>query len=238
MGGPVEHSKKESSDLVLLLELPFFPWPSKKDEFSRDIWERSVLVHDSWVAKLVELAPAAVVGTRPVTRNGRRLNEGFVWTGDGGYVGVHTKYYVPEEEGYWEATWYNRGDSIFEPAHARRATLGFLICSELWSMSHTTEYGKSRAHILVTPRATGKDSVEKWLAGGRACAVVSGCFSPFSNRVSGGSDAGDFGRQGWIIDQDGGVLATTSSDHPYVTRDIDLEAVVLAKTTYPRNCID
>lgn len=53
---------------------------------------------------MVELAPAIVAGTRPVTRDGRRLNEGFVWTEDGGYVAAHSKYYVPDEEGYWEAT--------------------------------------------------------------------------------------------------------------------------------------
>lgn len=237
-GGLVTHAKKESSEFVLLPELPFFPWPASKEQFNLDSWGRSVLAHDQWVARFGELRGAMLAGTRPVARNGKRINEGFVWTEDGGYQGVHGKHLLPDEEGSWEATWYDRGDDVFEPVAVRGMKLGFLICSELWAMWHATGYSKSGAHVIATPRATGKGSLQKWLAGGRVSAVVSGCFSISSNRVSTQGDSGGFGGMGWIIGQDGDVLATTSVSNPFVTRDIDLDAAVRAKGTYPRYCLD
>ncbi|MBI3860166.1 MAG: carbon-nitrogen hydrolase family protein [Thaumarchaeota archaeon] len=235
--GLKEHVKKESSELVLLPELPFFPWPKTRKGFSLDSWEQSVLSHDQWVARLGELGPAVVIGTRPVMREGRRLNEGFTWTEGSGYMGVHSKYYLPNEEGFWEADWYDRGDGAFEPTFSGEAKLGFLICSELWSMSHAREYGKAGVHIIVNPRTSGRLSLDKWLTGGRAAAIVSGSYSLSSNRISRG-DGGLFGGRGWVVDPDGVVLATTTAEAPYASVDVKLEAAAAAKKTYPRYCLD
>jgi hypothetical protein len=60
-------------------------------------------------------------------------------------------------------------------------------------------------------------------------AVISGAYSLSSNRCS-----SSFGGTGWIIDPDGKVLALTSSQHPFVTKEIDLELSKKAKLTYPR----
>jgi len=234
----VVYSRKESSDVVLLPELPFFPWPTTKETFSKETWGLSVLVHDEWLAKLVELAPATVLGTRPVVREGRGINEGFIWTKEDGYKGIHGKYYLPNEDGFWEATWYERGDGTFDLADVGGAKVGFLICSELWSMRNASRYGKLGAHLIASPRATGRASVDKWLAGGRANAVISGCFSISSNRVSKKEGTGDFGGRGWIVDPDGGVLAATSPDRPFATAQIDIGSATRAKMTYPRYCLD
>jgi hypothetical protein len=51
----------------------------------------------------------------------------------------------------------------------------------------------------VTPRATEKASVQKWLPAGRVAAIVSGACSLSSNR-SGGTGAVTFGGCGWVID--------------------------------------
>lgn len=71
--------------------------------------------------------------------------------------------------------------------------------------------------------------MKKWLAGGRAAAVVSGCFCLSSNRCE-----GSMGGMGWLLDPDGGILALTSEEEPFITMDIDLTAAEEAKHTYPR----
>jgi len=154
-----------------------------------------------------------------VTRDGRRLNEGFVWDEEAGYRTAHHKFYLPNEEGAWEAQWYERGDGSFEVVQVGAAKVGFVICSELWAFQRAREYGKAGAHVLVTPRLTTRSSVDKWLAGGLAAAVVSGAYSLSSNRAS---ETQDYGGRGWVVSPDGEVLASTSPAAPFATVDIDL----------------
>jgi len=224
--------KHESSALVVLPEMPFYPWPFVERRFNREAWDMSVSTHDAWMGRLGELAPATVLATRPVDSGRKRFNEAFVFDGVR-YRRAHTKYYLPNEAGFWEASWYDRGDGTFRLVDAAEAKVGLLICSELWSMADATKYGRQGAHIVAIPRTTGKTTVEKWLVGGRTCSVVSGCFSASSNRVSKDGSA-DLGGTGWVTDPDGKVLGTTSRDKPFVTVDIDLKAAAKAKKTYPR----
>jgi len=32
------------------------------------------------------------------------FNDGFVWEKNTGYQSIHTKYYLPDEQGFWEAS--------------------------------------------------------------------------------------------------------------------------------------
>jgi len=232
-----EHVRAESSDLVLLPELPFHPWPFVRRAFDRTEWNGLVSAHEEWILKLKELAPATVLGTRQTDVGGRRLNQAFVWTRSVGVKPAHSKHYLPDEDGFWEASWYGRGDNRFLPVKVGAAKIGFLICSEMWSMPEAVSYGRAGVHMIATPRATGRGSVEKWLMGGRACAVVSGAFSISSNRNSELSESASLGGQGWIVEPDGRVLGTTSRDHPFLTVDLDLAVATRAKRTYPRYSI-
>ena len=115
-----------------------------------------------------------VLGSEPVTRHQQRLNEAFAWTQAAGYRPAHAKYYLPDDDGFWEASWYQRGDGVFAPIQSGALRVGFLLCTELWFMHHARAYGKAGVHIIASPRATGKLTLDKWLAGGRASAVVAG----------------------------------------------------------------
>ncbi|MGQ0600373.1 MAG: carbon-nitrogen hydrolase family protein [Anaerolineales bacterium] len=227
------HVHAERSQLVLLPEMPFCPWFAVTREFDPVTWQTAVSAHEHWLTRLPELAPATVLGTRPVTRNGKRLNEGFVWSVTHGYSAVHDKHYLPEDEGFWESSWYERGDGKFSTFAIDSHALGMMICTELWFMQHARDYGQAGAQLIVTPRAAGKPTVDKWLAGGRVQAVVSGAYSLSSNHVSEESQV-DLGGQGWIIGVDGEVLAVTSRQRPFVTLELDLAHADAAKHTYPR----
>jgi N-carbamoylputrescine amidase len=94
------HLADEGSDLLLLPEMPFHPWLAGTREVDPAAWLAAVDSHDRWLERLPELGVATVLGSRPVIRDGRRFNEGFVWESPGSYRAAHLKYYLPDEEGF------------------------------------------------------------------------------------------------------------------------------------------
>ena len=99
---------------------------------------------------------------------------------------------------------------------------------------------------LPVPRSTSHGSLDKWVAGGQAAAVVSGAFCLSSNNwqpAAAEAEASplvgpNLGGRAWIIDPDGEVVATTSEQHPFATASIDLAAAAGGKQTYPRYISD
>ncbi len=232
----VTHVKSESSDLVVLPEMPFFYWFCASPTFNAQTWSEAVKAHRRWEKRLRELAPAAVAGSSPVENKEERRNQVFLWTQQGGLKRAHEKRFLPDIKGYWEASWYNRGDGSFNAIDVMKYRLGFMICSDIWAMEHARNYARQGIHLLVVPRATEKSTRDKWLAGGKVAAVVSGAFCLSSNRV-GRRNPAVFGGLGWVIGPDGEVLGTTSSREPFVTIAIDLAAAERAKSTYPRSAL-
>lgn len=228
------HVRAEASDLVLLPEMPFFPWFALTPQFDAGHWQVAVAAHAAWLERLPELAPAVVLGTRPVEVNGRRLNEGFVWEASSGYRIAHYKYYLPEDPGFWEASWYERGDGDFTPIDCGPVRVGFQVCTELWFFQHSRAYGKAGAHIIACPRSTPLATADKWLAGGRTAGVVAGAYCLSSNHAGLAGDGSALGGLGWVTGTEGQVLGVTTPEKPFVTVEIDLGEAELAKNTYPR----
>lgn len=229
------HVNGKQSELLVLPEMPFCPWLAATENVDPAAWQVAVETHEQWLERLSEMEVPVVLGSRPVVRDQKRHNEGFVWQRRLGLKDVHTKYYLPDEAGFWEASWYERGDGAFEAIELNGTQIGFLICTELWFTTRAREYAAQGAELIVCPRVTPMPSVEMWLAGGQAAAIVSGAYCLSSNLRSQGAGALNFGGTGWIIEPEyGRVLGTTSADRPFLTLDIDLEVARLAKHTYPR----
>ena len=235
----VEEVNREGSDLVVLPEMPFADWLMINPEPNLAAWNIAVEAHDSAIAALLpQLGKATVLATQPANDQGKRFNRGFLWSADTGLRTAHDKTYLPDEEGVWEASWYHRGPVSFECIQAADAHVGFQICTEMWFGECARAYGKQGAQIIASPRATGASSLDKWLAGGRALAIMAGAFGLSSNRVNLPSVFPEFGGMGWIVDPDGQVLASTDHERPAVTCEIDLQIADHAKTTYPRYVIE
>ena len=235
----VEHVKAQGSEFVLLPEMPFCPWLAHTREVDSAQWEQAVKAHEAWLTRLEELTPATVASTRPVILNGKRQNAGYIWEPGQGAKNVHAKYYLPDEPGFWEASWYERGDRNFSLANTSKGKVGFLICTEVWFNSRARDYGKQGMQLLVCPRATPNPTAPKWVVGGQAAAVVSGAFCLSSNLTGRTLQGGDYAGVGWIIEPgEGIVLGLTSSERPFLTLDIDLTEADRAKKTYPRYVID
>ncbi len=176
-----EYAQGEKSDLVLLPEMPLCSWFSAASTFDETTWDAAVAMDEELLPTLDVLRPATVLSSRPVNRGGQRINQAYVWTGAA--EAVHEKYYLPNDAGFWEATWYHRGDGDFSLTTVGEAKVGFTLCTEIWFMERAREYGQQGAHIIAAPRATGAESVEKWLVGGRAAAVISGAYHLSSNHA-------------------------------------------------------
>lgn len=234
--GLARHVKRESSDLVLLPEMPFYHWFCAAPKFDRGTWEDAVEEHARWIGKVGDLGAPMVLGTRPVQKGVKRLNQGFVW-GSSGTRGVHYKRYLPDEPGYYEARWYGRGGRKFVPFEASGWRMGFMICSDLWSMSNARMYGKRGVAMVAVPRSTGKESLDRWLAAGKVAAILSGAYCLSSNR-SGRRGEAEFGGGGWILGPDAEVLGLTTEDSPFVTAEVEKSRTVAAKKTYPRSSLE
>ena len=233
----IRHVESNKSDLVLLPEMPFSRWFATSPEFDPGHWEKAVEHHEIRMEYLYKLAPATVAASRPVNRVDKRVNEGFLWSADDGYRPAHHKYFLPDETGFYEARWYGHGNPDFTVQSCGAAQAGFQICTELWSMEHARKYGEQQADLILNPRATEVATNEKWLVGGRAASIVSGSFCVSSNRTGPAENGLEFGGLGWITNPDGEVLATTNSEYPFITLDVDLDLAGKARNTYPRYAI-
>jgi N-carbamoylputrescine amidase len=223
--------------LVVLPEMPFSAWLASAPDVDPEAWAQAVDDHERWCARLGELDAEVVVGTRPVVDtsggSGVRFNEGFVWVAGRGVVGRRRKTFLPDEPGFHEARWYERGPVAFPPSTTPLGEVGLMICTELWFPEHARALGRQGIRLLAVPRATPIGTVEKWEAGARVAAVTSGAFCLSTNRAGGSGDA-TFGSGSVIVDPEGVVLARTSATTTVATADIDLRLADAAKNTYPR----
>jgi len=230
-----EKIRNEKSDLILLPEMPFARWLAGTNHSDPVQWQSAVAAHARWISRLSEFGTPIVIGTRPVLQGSLRQNQGFVWDSESGLCAAHTKYYLPDEEGFWEASWYQRGDGLFDIVEVQGLRIGFLICTELWFNAHARAYASEGIHLLVCPRATPHTSVDKWIVAGRTAAVVAGAFCLSSNFNGPNVNGMAFGGTGWIIEPESGcILGLTTPEHDVLTLDINPAEADQAKTTYPR----
>lgn len=226
-----QHTARNASELVLLPEFAMVDPLWEGVLFNPARWAAAEKISNSWLNRLSELNAKHVVGSRPVTIDGRRFNQGYIWSQDHGLVPLRSKFFLPDEPGNWETHWYERGDPTFPVFHADGLSFGLNICTELWALETYASYAAQDVQVIMSPRATGAATVAKWMSVGVVAAVRSGAFSISSNRVD---PTGACGGAGWIIGPGGYILARTNPDAPFATVDIDLAARAATRDDYPR----
>jgi N-carbamoylputrescine amidase len=234
-GALCEHTARHASELVLLPEFAMLDPLWQDDVFDGARWEAAETLCEVWRHRLFELEAARVVGTRPVTIEGRPFNQGFLWSASAGsaageLVPLRRKFFLPDEPGCWEARWFDRGDSDFTEHRLGEWSFGLNICTELWAVETFADYAARGVPLILSPRATSASTTAKWMAAGVVAAVRSGAFSLSSNRVDA---TGACGGVGWIVDPYGNILAQTTADAPFATVDIDLSVSAAARDDYP-----
>jgi N-carbamoylputrescine amidase len=226
-----EHTERHSSELVLLPELAMVDPLWEAEHFDVARWAAAEARSELWRHRLPELCVAHVVGTRPITIDDRRFNQGFFWSDSDELALLRRKFYLPDEPGGWKARRFDRGDAHFTAYDAGGWSFGLNICTELWALETYAAYAARGVPVILSPRATAAATTGKWLSVGVVAAVRSGAFSLSSNRVD---PTGACGGVGWIIDPHGTIVARTTPEAPFATIDIDLSAAAAAKDDYPR----
>jgi N-carbamoylputrescine amidase len=220
------------TDVVVLPEMPFCAWEMfRKRSVDPVAWRAALAAHDTMTTRFGELQTRLVLSSRPVEAGGKRLNQAFSWTREGGYRGARAKYYLPEEPDGWEATWFDRGDGRFPLETAAGVKIGFQLCTELLFTQAAWEIGHGGGHLIAAPRATGGH--QRWPMAACLAAIMAGAFVASTNRRSYDRDA--FAGRSWLVSPEGEILLETSADSPFLTADVDLAAADRAKQTYPRN---
>lgn len=213
-------------DLLVLPELALTPWLCATGEVDGQAWQ--TVADAQPLDRLADLPARVIIGTKATVEDGRRFNDAFCWTASSGLEVVHRKTFLPDEEGFWEAAWYERGPVSFEAFDTPVGRIGVSVCTEMWFTQHVYD----DVDLVVVPRATPLATTAKWRAGGATHAVCSGAFCLSSNRAE--TVAGTvMGGAGWIIDPEGEEVALTG-DAPVAVAEIDVAAARAAKTTYPR----
>jgi N-carbamoylputrescine amidase len=229
------HIDSEGSQLLLLPEMCFADWLAADREADRGRWLAAIKSHADYILELGGLGAEAVIASRPIVNDaGSFRNQAYLWTPEPRILPIHEKYFLPDEAGYWEASWYQRGPLEFEHCEALGLRIGVQICTEMWFFEWARHFARQRVELLCVPRATPHKSVKRWLAGGQAAAVCAGAFCLSSNLWTPPGGKVDCGGLGWIISPEGDVLAQTSEDAPFVTVEVDPQVARQAKTTYPR----
>ena len=227
--------QRDAPDVVVLPEMPFSAWLCATPQFDLEGWQSAIRAHADWHRRLRD-APCAVIYSEPLDIEAGRRNVARLAGGGHDQLG-HAKQLLPDEEGFWEARWYQPGVRGPEPFAIESCRIGVQVCTEMWSFEMSRRLGILNADLIAVPRTTPASSRHRWIAGGRAAAISAGAFCVSSNRAGPGL-CDDFAGAGWIIDPDGEVIAVTSRNCPVVTCELNLEAARNAKDSYPRYALN
>ena len=227
----IEHTAVERPEVVILPEMPFCEWIFVGDAVDFGQWRDAIDRHDEMIGRLDELAAPWVMSSRPAERDGRRLNEAFLWSKASGYRAIRHKWYLPDAPVARETVWFDRGDRDFAPISCGPVRVGVQLCSEIMFPEHAREIGFADAHLIVHPRASGGG--KRWRVACEMSAVSSGCFVISANRRS--YDRDWFSGGSWLFSPEADLLGETTAAQPFVTVEIDAAVAERAKTTYPRD---
>jgi len=231
----VLHCQLNKSEIVLLPEMPFYSWIANQSSKNDSLKIKAERAHEKWLNRIKELGDNTIVAySKPLIQGDKFYNSAYIWTKNKGHQKVHTKYFFPEEEGFYENTWFDREPMNFELIEVNGLKIGFLLCTEIWFTQFTRKYGIEGIDFLLCPRATGKSSIDQWIRCGQTSSVIGGCYCLSSNRSGIGEDNFNWGGTGWICQpMNGSLLGTTSQENPFLTIDVDMSKSKQAKKEYP-----
>ena len=228
--GLIKHVEENSSEIITLNEMPLVKWHWGVPSVDVQVAIDAANLHEERMTMIGKLG-CKVITSKPIHENNKLYNEAFLW--DGEYKPVHTKHFFPEEPGFFEDSWFSRKPPTFDAFDVCGVKTGVMLCTEMWFDEHARLYGKDDVQLIAGPRATETGGLERWKVAFRHISLVSGAFTVTSNRV-GVTPTNDFCGYGCIVDPNGTIIAHTSREEPFITRDLDFSLADEAKKTYPR----
>lgn len=223
--------KAEPTDVLVLPEFAGVGSFWTRPVFDTPAWREAIAIQEQLPEHLARLAARRILGSRIVEVDGRRLNQSFLWTPSEGLQPGRAKAWMPQEEGAWEETWFDRGDPLVEPTVHKGLSFATLMCTEVLVSQAPWPLGHAGVQLIAVPRATGGH--RRWEVATQMAAILSGAFVASANRRG-----DDFAGGSWIVDPDGSELVRTDAHRPVVTIEVDPAQARAARGTFPRNVTD
>lgn len=218
-------------EMLVTNELPFGPWIADRIPFDRETAQASIDIHAAGLGALAATGIPAILSSRPVWAVDRLANQA-VAVEQGRITPIHTKQYIPEEPGWYEASWFQPGADCFNPAEIAGLRLGVMLCTDAMFNEHARRYGRQGTAMIAIPRAAGT-STGNWLTAGRMAALVSGNYVVSSNRSGRSAGGTRFGGTGFAFGPDGTLLSTTDPANPLLVVDVQPDLVARQQREYP-----
>ena len=222
---------KSAPEVLITNEMPFGRWLAASPSFNAGRAKESVRIHEHGLAALQALKVPIVISSRPVVAGERLANEAFVLE-RGRFRFLHQKHFFPAEEGWFETEWFKTDKRGFEVVEIDGLRIGALLCTELMFNERARAYGKSGAHLIAVPRATGL-SMASWKTAGAMAAIASGSYVVSSNRIGSASGGPTFGGVGYAFAPDGSLLSESNEEHSIVIFDLEKALAEEQKSRYP-----
>ena len=220
------------AQLALLPELPLHPWvPAHRNARDEDaeLPEGARFAALSNAARNARVALLGGVIERQPT-SGRRHNAALLFDANGALVARYHKLHLPEEEGFWETSHYEPGDSVPGVSELLGLRVGIQICSDANRPEIGHVLAAAGAELLLVPRATPTETYPRWRTVLTALAITSCTFVASINRPAG--RAGEMtGAPSLLIAPDGEILVETEA--PLAVAEVDRTRLVEARRTYP-----
>ncbi|MGB1239919.1 MAG: carbon-nitrogen hydrolase family protein [Pseudomonadales bacterium] len=221
----------QQPDVLLTNEMPFGPWLAASSDYQQVRADVSMAAHSLGIAALKALQLPLVLSSQPVATANRLANEAYALV-EGEYHAVHHKHYFPQESGFYERSWFETAQPGFELLQTPSLNVGFLLCTELMFNEWARHYGRSGAHLIAVPRASGQ-SYAHWKTAAAMAAIVSGCYVVSANRAGNGVDGQEFGGCGFAYAPGGHLICESSRENPVCSFELALQDVALAQREYP-----
>ena len=171
---------KTPVDMLVLPELAGVDSFWVSPVFDEVVWRHAVATHATISDELKRLGAKRIVGTRAIEVDGRRWNETFLWKPETGLMRGRPKAWLPEQEGGWEATWFDRGPQNVSPMQDGEVCFAALVCTEVMVSAAERRLGQAGVQLLAVPRATGGHP--RWEVATRMAAIAAGAFVVTANR--------------------------------------------------------
>lgn len=228
----LSEARRLGAELAVLPELPLDAWaPASRAARDEDA-EEPAGRRQRLMASAASEAGLALVGGAIVRDpdTGKRHNTAFLYSAGGHCLASYRKVHLPEEDGYWETSHYEAGNSGPEVIHGLALDAGLQICSDVNRPHGFQLLAAQGAEVVFAPRATPPDTYERWKLILRANAVMSSTYVVSSNRPRSERGAA-IGGPSLAIAPTGDVLAETTDMVSVV--ELRRDVVSAARREYP-----
>ena len=220
------------AEVAVLPELPLNEWSPWSTEERDEDAEAPGGPRQLRMSAAAKSAGVALVGGAIVRdpETGRRHNTALVYDASGAPMAEYRKVHLPEEEGYWETSHYEPGQTGPELVSGLSMPAGLQICSDVNRPQGFQLLAAAGAQVVFAPRASPPATWERWSLILRANALMSGAWLISVNRPRPEHGA-SIGGPSVAIDPNGTIVTETTD--PLTVVELDPAVVQSAAKQYP-----